>query len=168
MIIFNSPPEAPGMDHLLQQLLNPVNLFEKLGSFEAATQRARRLGYRVYEFDCQAYRSEDDILKAVAQAFGGQSAPSVSGTTDPEQYWRSFQAPPPPQYGAENAALIAFRDFDSFYRRAPNCAQGLLNVLAMRHYWDLKAGYRLLVCIHVREPAFRLELGPALSLEVKV
>ncbi|RYG65429.1 hypothetical protein EON80_17365 [bacterium] len=166
MIFSTLEPIVPNMDRLMQQLLNPVNLFNKLDIFDEAVERAKRLDYKVYELDCRSYHSEKEILNAVSRTFGGNGDfRYLKGKRDYEEYWVSYNPLPLPQYGAENAALIAFREFDTFHRRDPECAQALLNVLAVRHYWDLKAGNRLLVCVHHQQPYFRVE--PTLRIKVK-
>jgi hypothetical protein len=154
--------EIKDMDWLLQLLLHPINLFEKIAVFDEAVDRFKRHGYISHEFDCRKFHSQEDILNAILHALGGVTPDYIYKNIQPIQFWDLLHIP---EFGQERGALLAFSHFDTFYRLDPECGQELLDILAGRHYSELKRGNRLIICAHCEDRTLKLQ--PVLTIEAK-
>ncbi len=152
-------PRLNKTDWLLDSLIRPVTLFDNLPVMEEAIARFRIHDYVVHEFDCSGHESQEAMFNAVLRSVDIIKQGYTYKNIQAIQFWDLLRDIKIPE---ESGVVLAFKHFDNFHRRIPESGQQMLSSIAREHFYWLRHGLRLVVCVHSNER--NLELEPLLTI----
>lgn len=129
---------------------SPIALYFQVSKLAEEVAWFRKHNYRIYEFDCQSWRSETTFFRDVGHALNF-----------PDYYWENLNSLNDCLSGLavpeKGGVVLEFQNFEAFAQRFPDVSHSVFDIIAVNSRRFLLTGRRFLALVHSNDLKLRIE-----------